>query len=265
MQYADNPRFADLCILAGRERVPVHAHRVMLCAASAVFRDMLDHAAFAPVGATMEAPLFEPEELRVLLRHAYGGTRDQIGLTADNVVAVDAAADYYALPELRDECAAFLAEALDATNAVHVLAQLPRGSRLRSTVLDRLRWMDAAAVDDLDAMEQDDVDAVLGSVSMPSRVRFSWIRRWCAGRDVPGAVLSRLLGRVSLGETYGTDRQQVREFLRERGLTADVLKDRGECPDERVVHALPPPPPRYYHGGTGPPHYYHGATGGMGM
>ena len=230
MDYVDNPRFSDLRILAGPDRVPLHAHRVVLCMASGVFRDMLDHASFGAVGDTLEAPLFGPEELRVLLRHAYTGgggggdvssnAPENIGLSTGNVTAVDAAADYYAMPSLHHRCRKLLRHSMDEHNAVHVLMQIPRDSKLYGVAVERMMTMDASKVDDLESMELDDVDAILGgdSATLRSYMRLALIWRWCAGRDVHRDLLVRWPSRMDVADLCLQRRHELKHLLREHGL-----------------------------------------------
>lgn len=126
--YFNSARLSDVRFAVGEARAVVCAHRVVLSAASAVFRALLDpepgtFACDDDDDAPLEVPQCTPDAFLAVVRHAYGLGAD---LRADNVADVARAADYYAMRGLVRECSTALTDRLlDADNVVDTLLALP--------------------------------------------------------------------------------------------------------------------------------------------
>uniref|UniRef100_A0A914EG30 BTB domain-containing protein n=1 Tax=Acrobeloides nanus TaxID=290746 RepID=A0A914EG30_9BILA len=119
-----NGFFADVVFLAGEEKVPIKAHKYVLCISSPVFVRMF-HGSHAQ-STQKETILVEDKDLEVIrvpditsealnhvLTYIYS---EKVELEINNVFNVLYAAKKYLLTDLEKECAKFLEDKVDAAN-----------------------------------------------------------------------------------------------------------------------------------------------------
>lgn len=111
-------RFCDVDIIAGGQRI--HAHRIILSASSRYFEAM-----FRPTLGLCENQQksivlhsIDTSTLRALIDFIYTG---HIAIEQQNVQELLAAGDMLQIPEVVEECCAFLCRELHASNALGIL------------------------------------------------------------------------------------------------------------------------------------------------
>lgn len=111
-------RFCDVEIVAGGQRI--HAHRIVLSASSRYFEAMFRPTLGLAEGQQRTVVLHSigTETLRALIDFVYTG---RIAIEQQNVQELLAAGDMLQIPEVVEECCAFLCRELHASNALGIL------------------------------------------------------------------------------------------------------------------------------------------------
>jgi len=155
--YAGSEEFCDIVMRVGEHKI--HAHKIILAAASPVFKQMIT--ALGPNGASSPAELsvdgVAPATMHSVLRHCYNGHTEMtvtyenalqvlaaahrfglsalkelcvqnllFHLTRDNAVLILVAADQYEAPELRSQCIQYIVHHLKAVQHAPQFAELPK-------------------------------------------------------------------------------------------------------------------------------------------
>jgi len=183
----NNALMADVYFAVGAEFGPakkVPAHKYVLATGSTVFYAMF-YGGLAEERDVIEVPDVEPAAFLSMLRYLYC---DEVTLTNDNVLATLYCAKRYLVPQLAEECVAFLERSLTAANACVLLSQ----ARLFGEPgLAQRAWevIDAQAAAALEAESLTDVDphtlsAVLARESLNCRETslYHAALRWAAAK-----------------------------------------------------------------------------------